>query len=122
MDHVGARHAGQNRRMGRLALRLQDTLRAAGERSAAWALRNAENEERLRYEVMRGRLDAALRRLRSLLERGRPWAPEDLHAHADLMEDYREWSWVARSATHSDQLVEVYPKVLSAQRRAAKWV
>lgn len=108
--------------MERLALRIQGRLRAVGARGAAWAHRRAEAEERHRYEVMRGRLDVALVRLGALLERGRPWTPGDLHAHADLLEEYRVWAWRARSAARSDELVDVYQKVLAAQRRAARWV
>lgn len=93
-----------------------------GARGAAWVRRRAEAEERHRYEVMRGRLVVALSRLGSLLERGRPWSPGDLHAHADLLEEHRVWTWEARSATHSEELVDVYQKVLAAQRKAAKWV
>ncbi|MDA2807309.1 hypothetical protein [Nocardiopsis suaedae] len=108
--------------MERLGLRIRGRLRAVGARGAAWAHRRAEAEERHRYEVMRGRLDAALHRLGSLLERGRPWTPGDLHAHGDLVEEHREWSWQARSATRSEELVDVYQRVLAAQRKAAKWV
>ncbi|MDA2811717.1 hypothetical protein O4J56_13835 [Nocardiopsis sp. RSe5-2] len=108
--------------MERLGPRIRGRIRAAGARGAAWAHRRAEAEERHRCEVMRGRLDVALRRLGTLLERGRPWTPGDLHAHADLLEEHRVWTWRARCATRSDELVDVYQKVLAAQRRAARWV